>query len=131
MLFLDVHLLSACLAGAAVSGLVAGLVRHVALSRGIVVAPRPDRWHRQPTPTYGGIGILCGLLAGAGVAGGLAPDAWPVIATSLTLFVIGLFDDLMPMSALAKMVASLAVAAFFVLGMLALSGAGPVHAALI
>src|SRR6185369_8623029 len=87
-------ILLAASAAFVVSLVVAGVVRRWMLSRGVVVAPRPDRWHRQPTPTYGGIGILCGLLAGAAAAGGLAPDAWPVIAASLTLFVIGLFDDL-------------------------------------
>jgi UDP-GlcNAc:undecaprenyl-phosphate GlcNAc-1-phosphate transferase len=39
----------------------------------------------------------------------------PVLAVSAALFVIGWYDDVLPMSALAKMVSSLAAAAFFVL----------------
>src|SRR5947208_2128833 len=127
---IDLNLIAASLVAAAVGFAVAGLVRKRVLARGIVVAPRPDRWHRQPTPTYGGIGVLAGLLAGAAASGGLAQPAWPVLLTALTLFVIGLFDDLMPMSALAKMVSSLAVAAFFVFSLATLQTTTPMHAAL-
>src|SRR4051794_6321879 len=100
---LSMNLLAAA-AAAAVSFTVAGLVRHVALACGIVVAPRPDRWHRVPTPTYGGIGVAAGVLAGAAIAGGLTAAAWPILLAGGALFVVGLYDDVMPMSALAKMV---------------------------
>jgi UDP-GlcNAc:undecaprenyl-phosphate/decaprenyl-phosphate GlcNAc-1-phosphate transferase len=126
---LSMNLLAAAVA-AAVSFTVAGLVRRTALARGIVVPPRPDRWHQVPTPTYGGIGVFCGVLAGAALAGGLSAPAWPALLAGAALFVIGWFDDLMTMSALAKMVSSLAVAAFFVLTMVAASLTTPMHAAL-
>ena len=58
-------LLPALLAGV-ISFAVGGLVRRVALARDIVVAPRPDRWHQTPTPTYGGIGVLLGTVGGRG-----------------------------------------------------------------
>ena len=123
-------LLAACAVGGAVSFTVAGLVRRVALARGVVVPPRPDRWHRRPTPTYGGIGVIVGLVAGAAIVGGLTAPAWPVLSAGIALFVIGWFDDLMPMSALAKMVSSLAVAAFFVFTLVTLRATTPMHAAL-
>jgi UDP-GlcNAc:undecaprenyl-phosphate GlcNAc-1-phosphate transferase len=127
---IDLNLIAACLVAAAVSFVVAWLVRKVALTRGVVVPPRPDRWHREPTPTYGGIGVVAGLVAGAAITGGLAPLAWPVLSAALALFVIGWFDDLMPMSALAKMVSSLAVAAFFVFSLTTLQTTSPMAAAL-
>lgn len=123
------NLLAAAVA-AAVSFMVAGFVRRTALARGIVVAPRPDRWHQVPTPTYGGIGVFAGVLAGSALAGGLGAPAWPVLLAGAALFAIGWFDDMMQMSALAKMVASLAVAAFFVLSMVSTSMTTPMHAAL-
>jgi len=92
----------------------AGLVRREAVRRGAVVPPRPDRWHRTPTPTFGGIAILAGLLAGALAAGAFAWAAVPILLVAVSLFAIGWYDDVAPMSALAKMVNSLAVAAFFV-----------------
>jgi UDP-GlcNAc:undecaprenyl-phosphate/decaprenyl-phosphate GlcNAc-1-phosphate transferase len=126
----SMSLLAAWSVAAAVSFGVAGLVRRVALARGIVVPPRPDRWHRQPTPTYGGVGVLWGLAAGAAIAGGLAPPAWPVLSVAIVLFVIGWYDDALPMSALAKMVSSLAAAAFFVFSLVTLTTTTPMHAAL-
>src|SRR5215471_6240095 len=129
MTLLSMDLLAAAVA-AAVSFSGAGVVRRAALARGIVVAPRPDRWHQVPTPTYGGIGVFAGVLAGSAIAGGFDPSAWPVLVTAGVLFAIGWFDDLVQMSALAKMVASLAVAAFFVLMIVSTSMTTPMHAAL-
>ena len=125
----SISLSVACAAAAAASLVVAGVVRRIALANGIVVPPRPDRWHRAPTPTYGGIGIVVGLAAGALVAGALPQASWPVLAAGAALFVVGWYDDLMPLSALAKMVSSLAVAAFFVLSLTNLQTT-PMHAAL-
>jgi UDP-GlcNAc:undecaprenyl-phosphate/decaprenyl-phosphate GlcNAc-1-phosphate transferase len=122
-------LLAAAVA-AAVSFSVAGLVRRAVLARGILVAPRPDRWHQVPTPTYGGLGVFIGVVAGAALSGGLAAPVWPILLAGLALFVVGLFDDVVSLSALAKMVSSLAVAAFFVLSIVTVPAATPMHAAL-
>jgi UDP-GlcNAc:undecaprenyl-phosphate GlcNAc-1-phosphate transferase len=126
----SINLLATVLAAAVASFAVAGMVRRAALARGMVVAPRPDRWHQQPTPTYGGVGVLFGLIVGAWIAGGLGASAWPVLSAGIALFVAGWYDDLMPMSALAKMVSSLAVAAFFVFSLVTLNATTPMHAAL-
>jgi UDP-GlcNAc:undecaprenyl-phosphate GlcNAc-1-phosphate transferase len=117
------------LAGAIVSFAGGLLVRRTAIRVGAVVPPRPDRWHRTPTPTFGGIAIMAGLIAGAGAGGALAPAAGPVMAAVAALFVIGWYDDVAPLSALAKMVNSLAVAAFFVLTLSTFKST-PLHAAL-
>jgi len=102
------------LVAAGVSVAAAGLVRSSALRLGIVVPPRPDRWHRSATPTYGGIAILLGVLV-ALLAAGPRPllPLVPVLAAGLALFIAGWYDDLVPMSALTKLVSSLSVAAFF------------------
>ena len=93
----------------------AGVVRSVALHLGVVVPTRPDRWHRSPTPTYGGIAVLVGVALALALAGpGAIASEWPILGVGLALFVAGWYDDLVPMSALTKMVSSLAVAAFFV-----------------
>src|SRR3990170_756833 len=117
------------LAGAVVSFAAGGLVRRAAIRAGAVVPPRPDRWHRTPTPTFGGVAIIAGLLAGAAVSGGFTFAAAPILAAVLALFVIGWYDDVAPLSALAKMVNSLAVAAFFALTLSTFEST-PTHAAL-
>ena len=51
-------------AGALVSVAGGALVRRTAIRVGAVVPTRPDRWHRTPTPTFGGVAIMAGLIAG-------------------------------------------------------------------
>ncbi len=98
----------------AVSAAAAGAVRTMALRMGVVVPPRPDRWHRAPTPTFGGIAVVLGVGVALAIAGPrqVAPIV-PILAVALALFAAGSYDDLVPMSALTKMVSSLSVAAFF------------------
>lgn len=97
------------------SGIGAGLTRATLLRLGIVVQPRPDRWHRIPTPTFGGVAILGALLVALlALAPGRLTPLLPLAAVGVALFAAGWYDDLVPMSALEKMVSSLAVAAFFV-----------------
>jgi UDP-GlcNAc:undecaprenyl-phosphate GlcNAc-1-phosphate transferase len=124
------RLLLAAAVSAVTAFVVDALVRHFALRRGVVVDPRPDRWHRTPTPTYGGIGVMAGLIAGALVGGAFVWEAAPVLAAGAALFCVGLYDDQAPLSALAKMVNSLAVAAFFVISLSAF-GRTPINAPLI
>ncbi len=112
-------LLTFALAAAAAVAFGAG-VRRVAPAIGAVVPPRVDRWHEQPTPTMGGVAI-----AGATLVGFLAvlirPDLLPWIDTWLpvpiaagAMFAIGVLDDRLQLSPLAKLVASLIVGAFLV-----------------
>jgi UDP-GlcNAc:undecaprenyl-phosphate GlcNAc-1-phosphate transferase len=104
------------------------VVRRFAPTVGAVVPPRPDRWHRAPTPTMGGIAIAAATTIGflvvaarPSMVADLLP--WgPVLAASLAMFVVGVLDDRLQLSPLAKLVASLAIGAFLVF---ALAGAEP------
>ena len=103
---------------AAVAGGV--VVRRVAPTIGAVVPPRNDRWHSTPTPTMGGLAIAAG--AGTGFAAVLLSPSlldvsapWlPVLLAAVGMFVVGVFDDRLQLAPLAKLVASLAIGAFFV-----------------
>ena len=104
------------------------LVRRFAPRIGAVVPPRPDRWHSAPTPTMGGVGIFGATVIGFAVVA-LRPDlfatpaGWlPVLLAGIAMFVIGVIDDRLQLSPLAKLVSSLAVGAFLVF---ALAGAEP------
>jgi len=114
---------------ALVASLILGaVVRRFAPSIGAVVPPRPDRWHRAPTPTMGGIAIAlatCIGFAAVALDSSLVADLlpWvPVLAASLVMSVVGFLDDRLQLSPLAKLVASLAIGAFLVF---ALAGAEP------
>jgi UDP-GlcNAc:undecaprenyl-phosphate/decaprenyl-phosphate GlcNAc-1-phosphate transferase len=104
------------------------VVRRIAPTIGAVVPPRNDRWHSTPTPTMGGMAIAAGTLTGFAVVL-LSPGLleltgpWlPVCLAGTGMFVVGFFDDRLQLSPLAKLVASLAIGAFFVF---ALAGAEP------
>ncbi len=104
------------------------LIRRLAPASGAVVPPRPDRWHTSPTPTMGGIAIAAATIAGFAVIVARpdlvdAPADWyPVPLAALAMFVVGVLDDRLQLSPLAKLVASLAIGAFLVF---ALAGAEP------
>ena len=104
------------------------VVRRLASASGAVVPPRPDRWHTAPTPTMGGVAIVAGTVAGFAVIAARpdligAPTEWyPVPLAALAMFVVGVLDDRLQLSPLAKLVASLAIGAFLVF---ALAGAEP------
>ena len=104
------------------------VVRRFAQAGGAVVPPRPDRWHTSPTPTMGGLAIAAGTAAGFSVIAarpellGAPTDWYPVPLAALAMFVVGILDDRLQLSPLAKLVASLAIGAFLVF---ALAGAEP------
>ncbi|HZN21255.1 MAG TPA: hypothetical protein VFB57_01705 [Gaiellaceae bacterium] len=81
----------------------------------LVAVPTGERWHAETTPTFGGVGIYAGFLAGVLLA--LAVDAveWSgelggILAGVTLLFVAGLVDDLRHLSPLAKLAAQIAAA---------------------
>jgi UDP-GlcNAc:undecaprenyl-phosphate/decaprenyl-phosphate GlcNAc-1-phosphate transferase len=105
---------------ASVAVAVGNLVRRTAPRIGAVVPPRPDRWHDAPTPTMGGIAIAVATTAGF-LPVFLWPDTVPWVDTwlpvplaALAMFVVGLFDDQLQLSPIAKLVWSLIVGAFLV-----------------
>jgi UDP-GlcNAc:undecaprenyl-phosphate/decaprenyl-phosphate GlcNAc-1-phosphate transferase len=123
-------LVAAFLTALVASILLGGVMRWLSASIGAVVPPRPDRWHSQPTPTMGGVAIA-GATIVAFVIGVLQLDAvdfgepWgPVLLASLAMCCVGIFDDRLQLSPLAKLVASLAIGAFLVFLLAGLAPAG-------
>jgi UDP-GlcNAc:undecaprenyl-phosphate/decaprenyl-phosphate GlcNAc-1-phosphate transferase len=97
-----------------------GAVRRAAPVVGAVVPPRADRWHDKPTPTMGGVAIAAATMLGfliVLIRPDILPwvDTWmPVPVAALAMFVIGVLDDRLQLSPLAKLVSSLIVGAFLV-----------------
>jgi UDP-GlcNAc:undecaprenyl-phosphate GlcNAc-1-phosphate transferase len=96
----------------------AGLLRAPAggrVGRRLVAAPSGERWHVRATPTFGGVGIFLGLLAGVGAAVAVgAVDAGSelagIVAGAAILFVAGFVDDVRALSPVAKLAAQFAAA---------------------
>ena len=116
---------------AAAAGLSFGLswvVRRGAVGRGAVVSPRADRWNQHATPTFGGIAIAVTTLTLSAAVFPTTSSLVDLVAplavglAALTMFVVGLADDRLQLTPLAKLVASLAVGAFFVFSLTAQGG---------
>ncbi len=112
--------LLAFIVGAVACTALSAVARRVATRLGIVVPPRPDRWHQEPTPTMGGVAIAIATgLAMAVLALAPArvdpPMAWLAVPmAALAMLSVGLADDRRQLSPLAKLVFSLVVGAFLV-----------------
>jgi UDP-GlcNAc:undecaprenyl-phosphate GlcNAc-1-phosphate transferase len=91
------------------------LLRSAAAAR-LVATPEGERWEQRETPTFGGVGIYAGLVAGlalAVAAGAVeaSSELLGIVAGASILFVAGLVDDLRRLSPLAKLGAQIAAAA--------------------
>ena len=89
------------------------------LGNRLVAEPSSERWHGRATPTFGGVGIVAGFLAGVGVAlaaGAVEPSAelFGILGGAVLLFVAGLVDDLVHLPPLVKLAAQVAAAALAV-----------------
>ena len=104
------------------------LVRRVAIGHGAVVPARAERWHREPTPTLGGIAIAASTLALAVILA-FWQNADPalysvliVVGSGAAMFVVGLIDDQLQLTPLAKLLASLAMGSFLIFFLAAATG---------
>ena len=81
----------------------------------MVAVPSSERWHDQPTPLFGGVGIFAGFVAGLGLALATGAVEWSgelggIIAGVTIVFVVGLIDDVRGLSPLAKLAAQITAA---------------------
>ncbi len=82
----------------------------------LVALPTGERWHEQPTPTFGGVGIFAGFAAGVLVAVATGAVEWSselggILAGSALLFGAGLLDDIRHLGVGTKLVAQIGAAA--------------------
>lgn len=96
------------------------LVRWLSLHRGWVVPPQPERWHRRPIPTLGGIGLFAAfalalLVSSLGLGGEHTLWAqWSFLSGAALVFLLGLYDDFRPLTPGAKLVGQMMAAALVI-----------------
>jgi UDP-GlcNAc:undecaprenyl-phosphate/decaprenyl-phosphate GlcNAc-1-phosphate transferase len=98
-----------------VTAAVLRLLLRSSVGRRLVAVPTDERWHEQPTPTFGGVGIYAGFIGGVLVALVVGAVEWTgelagILAGITIVFVAGLVDDLRHLSPIAKLVAQLTAA---------------------
>jgi len=76
-----------------VAAIATWLIRGAARQRGWLAPPRPDRWHREPTALYGGVGIFAGFAVGLLWHVPWSPFMAALLVLTGAMFVTGLVDD--------------------------------------
>jgi Fuc2NAc and GlcNAc transferase len=101
------------LASFGTSLLIVWLVRGYARRRRLLDRPNARSAHTTPTPRLGGIGIAAGFLgcAALGCTATGFRGAWPLLAATACVSVVGLVDDLRPLPARLRFSLQIAAAA--------------------
>ncbi|GAA1274650.1 MraY family glycosyltransferase [Pseudonocardia aurantiaca] len=112
------------LTSAVITFLLVGLVRVLALRFGAVAWPRGRDVHVTPTPRWGGLAMLAGVLGGVLMAYQLpalrlafdySPEVLGVVLASLLLSGVGALDDRYELDALTKLAGQITAAGVIVL----------------
>ncbi len=90
------------------------LIRRLGKRLGLNAQPRPDRWHTEPTPYFGGVGIFLGFLIAVLFTVEFELLPWGIILAAGFSFAIGLIDDIWHISPQTKLV-GLFISAFVVI----------------
>ena len=105
--------------GVAVAAAVSCMVSNILVRCGPVDAPRDRGLHVKPTPTSGGLGIICGAAAGLLLfeaiypGGQFASATAEVFGLAALLGLFGALDDIFDIDAKIKLIVQLAVAVAF------------------
>ena len=87
--------------------------RIIGIRLGYVARPRMDRWHRQPTPTFGGVAIATAVLFVSATQADVG-RLWVLLLGGGIIFLVGLVDDVISLKPYSKLIAEIAVASLFV-----------------
>lgn len=92
--------------------LIIPLIIHVAKERRIYDLPNERSAHQEPTPSLGGIGIFAGTVSGIVLwtPSGSFGVLQYILAAFVIIFLVGILDDLLPISPLKKLAGQLLVA---------------------
>ncbi|MGH2500338.1 MAG: glycosyltransferase family 4 protein, partial [Candidatus Limnocylindria bacterium] len=108
--------IAAALAAGLVSALATPAFARLARRIGLVVAPRADRWHRQPTPLLGGAAIALGLALVLVLALPLDLTTLVVLVCATGAFALGLLDDFRHLAPSTKLVGQVMIASLLAFG---------------
>lgn len=113
-----------CLTAAAVTFLLTGLIRLLALRIGAVAHPRNRDVHRTPIPRMGGVAMYAGVLGGMFLAGNLpalsrgfdySNDALAVVIAGGLITLVGALDDRFELDSWTKLAGQVTAAGILVL----------------
>lgn len=100
-----------------ISLLLVPAVRWLGFKTGRVSMPRKERWHRQPTPSLGGVGMFAAFvlaLLAISLFYRQLPGHWNLLAGALVMFALGTYDDFKRISPPVKLGGQLLAATLFI-----------------
>jgi len=89
-------------------------VKKIALHIGALDIPNERKVHKNPIPRLGGLGIFVGFLLGYMIFGKPSVQMNSILIGSFIILLTGIFDDIKPISAKAKLIGQLAAGAVIV-----------------
>jgi UDP-GlcNAc:undecaprenyl-phosphate GlcNAc-1-phosphate transferase len=90
------------------------LVIRLARWKGYIAAPKDDRWHKDPTPLIGGVGIFAAFAAALLLTGPASPGTYSVLAGAAGIFALGLIDDIFGLNPQIKLIGQIIISALMV-----------------
>ena len=94
-------IVGACLV---IVALIIPLVKQIALHIGALDIPNERKVHTKPIPRLGGLGIFMGFLIGYMIFGQSTIQMNSILIGSFIILLTGIFDDIKPISAKAKLI---------------------------
>ena len=89
-------------------------VRKIAMHIGALDIPNERKVHKNPIPRLGGLGIFVGFMLGYMIFGQNSVQMNSILIGSFIILLTGIFDDIKPISAKAKMLGQIAASAVIV-----------------
>ena len=96
---------------AVLSLLLTPLARAFARDRGVVAAPKADRWHQEPTPLLGGVGVWLAVVTASLL---FEATSVAILGAGSAMFLVGVIDDGMRLRPATKLTAQIIAASFLV-----------------
>ena len=90
------------------------LVKRIAKHIGAIDIPNERKVHKNPIPRLGGIGIYAGFLLGYMLFGHPSLQMNSILIGSIIIVLTGIFDDIKPISAKAKLLGQILASAVIV-----------------
>jgi UDP-GlcNAc:undecaprenyl-phosphate GlcNAc-1-phosphate transferase len=87
------------------------VARRLATRWGCVSFPSTERWHRRPTPYWGGVAFFVGFLLPALVFSPAPLASSPFFLVAFQMFILGVYDDLHHINPVTKLVGQIIAAA--------------------
>ncbi|MCZ6701217.1 MAG: hypothetical protein O7B80_06165 [bacterium] len=90
------------------------VIRWLARSKGVISAPKDDRWHKDPTPLLGGVAIFAAFVIAVLIAGPASGKVYTILGGAAGIFALGLIDDIFGLNPQVKLIGQIIISALMV-----------------